>query len=392
MSSQGSTEERDGARSRDARVRGSIVAARLAFVTRRLVLARLAPAERARATGIAVDGDWFAFSTLDLLDRTIVRDLADGDATILRDLGRESACRNLARIRAARGDGTDIASTLERLGRTNLFQDFGDGVFDALEGGATLTYRYPFEVPETYCRSAVGFFEGLLDALGCQDVRVTELECQSLGAAAHRYELRWAPPPGGIMASVAAVDDPTESTHGPSALTARGPRVEQHGRRARSIPPEGGTRPRGFATNPARRGPPSVGRATCLVIALGALALVAVWQWIAADREHDLAVAGPPMRFYDEVGDAGIVLSYDDPYIRFVSTRPLAPCTMTIHEAGHAYTIVLPLVPGNSYLETEISDFTASDGTHPDPKHPPSYVTVHAHSEGRQHLSEYRLK
>jgi hypothetical protein len=286
-----------------ARIRGSIVASRLTYVAarwgdtgRQVVLTAMPARDRKRAEGIAVDGDWFDYATLDRVDRAIASDLADGDESVLRALGRASAAYNLERLLSARVADLDVRATIERVGRMNLFQDFGSGACESLDGGLALTYDYPDEVTEIYCASAVGFFEGLLDALGCEEPSVVEVSCRSRGGCAHRYELRWREARRRVVAeepSHAPADDSGQSESGGNSADADPALENAFAALYRQALAGGEPSARGVLQRPGGR---SNSRVFALVAVATILAVLVIARWVAATEANGASTPVDPIR------------------------------------------------------------------------------------------------
>ncbi|MEW6729725.1 MAG: hypothetical protein AB1489_00175 [Acidobacteriota bacterium] len=185
------------------RVRGSIIAARLAFVEQQWgkdgwqsLIDKLPINERSRLNSVIFEYNWFNYTTLELIDQLIVRELAAGDRTILRQLGRFSAHYNYSRLPMQLLE-LSPQEILKRAVRLNvLYQDFGSCRYETIVDtdqikAVVLVYHYPKEVSCDYCQSALGYFEALLELIGCIAVEVKEKHSSEYNSTTHRYEISW---------------------------------------------------------------------------------------------------------------------------------------------------------------------------------------------------------
>lgn len=186
------------------RVRGALLGSRFAFAEQRwgeeakqLLIESFPAGEKKKLESQLFENMWFDFSILDTLDRVIVKELAKGDKSILRQLGRFSAEHSFYRL-PEKLISSPPEIMLQSTARINvIFQDFGEFQVEALPEidnirGVALIYRYEIEIPESrYCLSALGYFERLLELAGHRVVEVKESLCQTRGDFEHRYECWW---------------------------------------------------------------------------------------------------------------------------------------------------------------------------------------------------------
>jgi hypothetical protein len=381
-------------------VRGSVLASRFEFVAdrwgeegRRTLLANLSQSELKRLAGVARDGDWFDFETLERLDRAIVEDLARGASGIAHELGWASAEYNLAFLRRALPPGLDTRRALERIARGTLLQSFGCESCEPIDGGLALTVRYPLGVPAVYRATVAGFYAALLVAFGCEDARVVErvLPYESLGI--HRYDLLWSDRPAAPARVVPEVG-------GAEPEVFRRSGAESVGRRPLAI--EAAPRAAALASprTPRRVGPGPLGRAKRPALSRGTLglfalvlvlALVACVRWLAyfTGPEPDSSV--DRIRVYEREGGLDLDLLVDTPFVRLHAPSPVSAATITIHDHGKAFSLVLPTIAADTFLEAEIASFKAPDGSSPDPSRAPVLVTARGHQNEERVASEYRL-
>ncbi len=186
-----------------AKVRGTIIAARLAFVeqhwgreSRDYLINKISFRERRQLESIFFENHWFSLNTLAQIDHTITTELAIGNKTILHQLGRFSAEYNIGHFPTTLKRLSPI-EMLKNAARFNvLLQDFGEIKFELLSAnsealGVALIYQYRMEVPLSYCLSAIGYFERLIELLGYKVIKVVEQPHSSPNNFTHRYEIWW---------------------------------------------------------------------------------------------------------------------------------------------------------------------------------------------------------
>lgn len=185
------------------RVHGSIIGSRLAFAEQRwgrngkqTLIDKMPLKDRTIADNAMLENKWFDFALLETVDRTIVDKLADGDIRVLHDLGRFCAEYTYRRLPAQLISQlpSDILKNAPRI--NVLFQDFGECQYEEMADDGknkrgALLYRYDYEIPSSYCVSALGYFERLLELLGYRVLNVAETECQTYGGKVHRYVITW---------------------------------------------------------------------------------------------------------------------------------------------------------------------------------------------------------
>jgi hypothetical protein len=188
-----------------AKVRGMIIAARLAFVeqhwgreSKDYLINKISFRERRQLESIFFENHWFSLNTLAQIDHTITTELARGNKTILHQLGRFSAEYNISHFPVTLKALSPI-EMLKNAARFNvLLQDFGEIKFELLSEsserlGVALIYQYRMEVPLSYCLSAIGYFERLIELLGYKVIKVVEQPHDSQDNFTHRYEIWWQP-------------------------------------------------------------------------------------------------------------------------------------------------------------------------------------------------------
>lgn len=178
-------------------VKGTMVLAHLAWakveipdLDRRLP-PRLSPECRPLIESGVLATHWFPFRCLIDLDRAIAA-LAGGDVSeVMRSLGRYSAAQNLTGTYRA-----FVAEDPHRLfERTALlhsqFQNFGQSSYER-RGPRAGRIRVDGcdEYSPAFCESALGFYEGALEAMN-RPGRCAEPQCKCLGDEACVFEMDW---------------------------------------------------------------------------------------------------------------------------------------------------------------------------------------------------------
>lgn len=332
------------------RVRGTIVASRIAFARQRwgargaeAALGALSPEDRSRAAGVAFEGDWLDIDALAHVERAILELHGGNRGHALREMGRASAEHSFARV-APLFTGLGPREAVGRLVRLGLqFQDFGTVECGDLPDrrGANrmwLAYRYPESIAPDYCASGAGYLERLLELLGFGAVRVFEAACQSAGARAHVYEVSWLWPTAPAQ------------------------------RRAAAERPAG--RPRGKRSRP---------RPIVLAFACAALALAALPRGAAEE-----AVAIPPVLEYRCSGDLTADVAFDAPYLL---VRPRAAVERLEIEAllgGRAFAASGGKLSPATPVEVSLDELRREGKGAPLDSPPPAVVRLRASVGGRQ--------
>jgi len=152
------------------------------------VLSRL-PKEVAAEMRQALVTTWCAFGSVILLDRAI-GELHGPDA--IRELGRWSAQQNLSTVyRMFRRQ--DIHDFFERSAALHSqFQDFGVEVYERVgDAAGRITHRQYTTFSPTFCESASGYYEKVMQMHGATRAVVDHPHCLGRDAKECVFELRW---------------------------------------------------------------------------------------------------------------------------------------------------------------------------------------------------------
>ncbi|HET8645254.1 MAG TPA: DUF2378 family protein [Vicinamibacteria bacterium] len=180
-------------------VKGTMLQAHLAWAREALgedglarALATL-PAEDAALVGRGVLAtDWVPFATLVRLDRAIATAVGGPAEATYREMGRQSARANLAgAYKAFMHD--ELHRFFENIGRLHSrFQNFGQCTYEHTgERSCRLRYDGYENYSPVFCASAVGYFEGALEAMRAPRPSVREPSCQCAGDASCVFDLAW---------------------------------------------------------------------------------------------------------------------------------------------------------------------------------------------------------
>jgi hypothetical protein len=178
-------------------VKGTMVHAHLAWAAEHLPDAEhalpstISNASRAVITNGVLATDWIPFRCLVDLDRAIAT-LAGGDPNaVFRSLGRHSAAMNLkGPYRAFVAD--DPHRVFERTALLHeRFQNFGRSSYERCEPRAgRIRVEGCEEYSPVFCESALGFYEGALEALETPG-RCAETHCMCSGDELCVFEMEW---------------------------------------------------------------------------------------------------------------------------------------------------------------------------------------------------------
>lgn len=182
----------------DGHVKGSMLTAHIRWVEdqRTAELPRFWEAlpagvrQRLRPT-IAPD-NWYAFSDLMAVDRTIVDLFGSGLPTTLRELGAYSACINLSGIYRT-FTRTDVHEFLENGARLHWkMQDFGSAQY--IRTGTTsgkMVHSGYCSFSPLYCESACGFYREAVALHNVEATSLIETTCQCRGDESCTFVIRW---------------------------------------------------------------------------------------------------------------------------------------------------------------------------------------------------------
>ena len=183
-------------------VKGGLLRARFLFVvlnhgpdawTR--VLATLPEDERQSLKEIVLD-DWYPLATLDLLDRAIAEQLADGDneEEVFDRLGEFSATSSLSGPYSSLIN-SDVHSFLSQSALIHhAYQDFGRASYNPLsDTSGLLTIHYDKAPPASFCISGSSYLRHAVELCGARSARVTHTRCRARGDDACEFYFTWQP-------------------------------------------------------------------------------------------------------------------------------------------------------------------------------------------------------
>ena len=132
---------------------------------------------------------WIPFKDLIAVDRK-VEEL--WGARALEELGYYSADINLKRTYRAYIK-QDIHEFFRRASVLHhLFQDFGNVRYEATGPTSATMVHFDYEfISPILCRTAIGFFKGVLNAHGAKNASVVERNCLTRGDSNCTFDLRW---------------------------------------------------------------------------------------------------------------------------------------------------------------------------------------------------------
>lgn len=183
-------------------VKGGLLRARFLFVvlnhgpdawTR--VLATLPEDEHQSLKEIVLD-DWYPLATLDLLDRAIAEQLADGDneEEVFDRLGEFSATSSLSGPYSSLIN-SDVHSFLSQSALIHhAYQDFGRASYNPLsDTSGLLTIHYDKAPPASFCISGSSYLRHAVELCGARSARVTHTRCRARGDDACEFYFTWQP-------------------------------------------------------------------------------------------------------------------------------------------------------------------------------------------------------
>ena len=180
-------------------IKGSVIHARLAFIEQKAgpegvkrVLSRLPDGERALLSPV-LPSSWYSFELGRRLDEAIARELGAGGAEFFRQLGRESADKNLTGVhRGLLFNGDPHAFLAQSPTIYKLYYDRGHRAYQHVGPREALLTTYEAPLTSTLeCQTNMGWHQRALELCGATEVEVVEEECLATGGACCRYRIRW---------------------------------------------------------------------------------------------------------------------------------------------------------------------------------------------------------
>jgi len=183
-------------------VKGGLLRARFLFVvlnhgadTWARVLSVL-PNEVSESLKDIVVDNWYPLSTLDLVDKAIAEQLANGDKEdeVFDRLGEFSATSALSGPYSSLIN-TDVHSFLTQSALIHhAYQDFGSASYGQLsETSGLLTIQYDTAPPPSFCASGSSYFRHAVELCGTRSARVTHTRCRARGDDACEFYFTWQP-------------------------------------------------------------------------------------------------------------------------------------------------------------------------------------------------------
>lgn len=156
------------------------------------VLARLPEETRRQLSGLILVSTWFPFEALVELDRAIMDVCGGGRLEIVEQLGKWSARINLSTTYRAFDRGTNHEFFENAALLQSQFQDFGKVAYERRgdSAGTMVHSEYPCFSP-IFCASAIGYYEGAIEAHHGSDAKVRETSCQCFGDPHCTFEMTW---------------------------------------------------------------------------------------------------------------------------------------------------------------------------------------------------------
>ena len=184
-----------------AQVKGTILAARLAFIRARggealldSVLKRLSPEDQKPLRGMLLVTSSYPLSLNLRLDSAIADELSPGDPDrVFLDMGRASAEVNLSgpqRLFVQVGDPHHLLSFTEAI--YGYYYSAGKRTY--LKTGpqsAVLTTEGAQDVTPGDCLTVIGWYQRALELSGASEVRVDHPVCKARGASRCEYHCSW---------------------------------------------------------------------------------------------------------------------------------------------------------------------------------------------------------
>lgn len=181
-------------------VQGSLLKSRLLYIhvthgvaALKLVRAALTPAEsEILSQSIYVD-EWYPISLLVALDQAIKDVLANGNEKVYEELGSFSAGINLNGVYEPLLRKRDIHEFFQLTAVLHKsYQNFGEAQYFKLgENAVLLEFKYPQPPPDTYCKSAIGYFRRALELCGASQTNVRQICCQRQNDPRCEFRIEW---------------------------------------------------------------------------------------------------------------------------------------------------------------------------------------------------------
>lgn len=378
------------------KINGAIISSRLAFVEKRWgssakqkLINQLPTKEKKLLDSPVFENSWFEFATLETLDKTILDDLANGDPTILHELGRFSAEFNFWRL-----PDSVIQQKPEELfkntSRINvIFQNFGEVEIETLPDKGNikqvaLIYRYQMDVSENYCASALGYFEKLLEQLGFSVTDVKETACQSKGDSVHRYEVSWIAQQ--LAEKVITKEESYKSFKGTKELTFPNTisgSFTGNSTTSKTTKPEISYNTIKVAQALDREESKFNWRIPILISLIFLSSLIWVVQWLFFS-EVEVSTSTEKIQNYNCVGNLAVTIKVDKPYILINSKEELTGLVTSFEDKGKKYFLKVKTLPSNTLVELSLGEFLTNDNKAVEAELIPDVISLIAEVKGQK--------
>lgn len=355
-----------------ARVRGSLVASRLAFIANRwgeqarvAVIGQLLPEEARRTGSVAIDGDWFDYETIVTIDAHITHVLAPDSSATAIEAGWFAAEHNYRRV-AKQLAQLEPDRLVERLGRLSAqLQDFVQFEYEEIgradeNRGSAYVFTYTLPVTPFYCAAMLGYYSRMLELLGLRVIGVGESSCGGEGDGPHRYEIWWSPAP---LSEEPPVADPRAARVFRDAVTAAEPGSPRTSRELPEWP----------AAKRSRR--PRV---------LMLLLLLMAGSWVATDGLTWL-LGGPELhekkivervRPFVCTGSIEAAVTFDSSGLTIRNITPVRAAVIAIEQSGREFTRPISVMQANGAYGLALSEFRDMTGRPPNPAIRPTAIRI----------------
>ena len=182
------------------RIKGFVLSSRINFVKERFgaealekILAALPPADAERLRGVILPSSWFPVEVEERLDEAIIRVIGGRSEEAFRELGRQSAVKNLAKFQTAFLKGKDPLRFLAQTPSIyKIYYDAGSREYQPTgENSGVLITTGAENVTVGDCLTIMGWHEQALEMVGAKGVKITHPVCRARGGTVCRYEVSW---------------------------------------------------------------------------------------------------------------------------------------------------------------------------------------------------------
>lgn len=340
------------------KIHGSLIASRLKYISdcwgidsKQFIINLLPIKEKLLIKNSLSENTWFDFSTLTLIDQLIVDKLANGNPKILHQLGRYSAEYSFHRL-PTQLINQDLQDLFKNFSRVNaMFHNFGqihvaNFTSNLQFGHVSLNYSYPLDIPKTFCISALGYFERLLELLGYFVIKVSETSCEA-EIGTHCYDLYWQAIalenlfiPVKVMANTKNQD------------TLISPTITQQITRTNNKILNTNN-----STDSSKALKPYQLMLSTIIVLLLAFSLIQSSKTLGNNN-----VSREKVLCYQSTNISDLTLSLDSPYLVLKSAKTLSKVTLTAQVGNKTYSYKVAQIPSDRVLEVSLGEFTCPNG------------------------------